>query len=137
MASIAAFLCLALLILSPNVTNDVWSATLNGSVANDEGTSIPAAFVIIHWDSSDDNSGKSVVMSKPDETLRTDGRGAFTARLGPGFYDVFVTAKGLSPICRKIRLSVGETASFTTTLEINPLVAKELREKSSVERPDR
>jgi hypothetical protein len=137
MASTTTLLCLALLILPPNVTNDVWNATLNGSVTNERGAPVAAAFVIIHWDSSDENSGKSVIMSKPDETLWTDGRGAFTARLGPGFYDVFVTAKGLSPTCRKIRLNVSETASFTTTLELDPLVAKGLREESSDERPDR
>jgi hypothetical protein len=133
MGATATLLCLVLLTLSPDVTNDVWNATLNGAVTDDRGAAIPAAFVIIHWDSSDMVPERSIIMSKPDETLRTDTRGSFNVRLGPGFYDVFVTAKGFSPTCRKIRLHTGEAVPFTTRLNLDPLVASELREKSSVE----
>lgn len=100
---------------------------IKGKVLDSEGASISGARVLIHWDHSGAGVGlSSNVGLGEDLVIGTDANGDFTPELPPGFYDVFVTATAFSPDCRKIRIRLGETATYTPKLKADPLVTKEL-----------
>jgi hypothetical protein len=56
-----------------------------------------------------------------DEHLQTDGRGSFTVHLPPGTYDVFLSALGFSPFCRKVEVQRDAMTSLDMVLETNTL----------------
>jgi hypothetical protein len=83
----------------------------------------------VHWDSS----GAAVRLRtniglKQDLTIVTNERGEFVIELPPGFYDVFVSARGFTPYASKIRLRQGEATNYTPKLRVDRLVAQELGE---------
>jgi hypothetical protein len=100
---------------------------LQGVVTDSAGTMLTDAQLAVHWDPSASTTGlKPNVGILEDRFLKTDTHGAFYAEIPPGFYDLFVTAPGFSPACKKIRLTPDENATFNTKLHISPLVVTEL-----------
>jgi hypothetical protein len=101
---------------------------VQGVVTDSAGALLTNAQLVVHWDASGVQAGLKTNVGIPeDRFLKTDTHGAFYAEIPPGFYDVFVTAPGFSPDCRKIRLKAGENAIFNSKLQTDPLVAKELK----------
>ena len=108
----------------------VANGTLKGAVTDSEGAAIRHATVRIHWDESGARVGlKTNVGIKQDLTASTNERGEFSMEVPPGFYDVFISANGFTPQCRKVRVRPGETASFSPKLNADPIVTKELGDR--------
>ena len=106
------------------------NGTLKGAVTDSEGAAIRHATVRIHWDESGARVGlKTNVGIKQDLTASTSERGEFSMEVPPGFYDVFISANGFTPQCRKVRVRPGETASFSPKLNADPIVTKELGDR--------
>lgn len=100
---------------------------VQGTVTDSAGTLLTNAQLVVNWDPSGSTAGLKTNVGIPeDRFLRTDPRGAFYAEIPPGFYDILVTAPGFSPDCRKIRIKLGENATFNSKLQTDPLVASEL-----------
>jgi hypothetical protein len=100
---------------------------VQGVVTDAAGNLLTNAQLVVHWDPSGAKTGlKSNVGIPEPRFLKTDTHGAFYAEIPPGFYDILVTAPGFSPDCRKIRLNLGENATFNSKLQTDPLVTKEL-----------
>jgi hypothetical protein len=55
--------------------------------------------------------------------------GQFESEVPPGFYDVFISAMGFSPQCRKMRVKLGQMARYDAKLKADPLVTKELGDR--------
>lgn len=100
---------------------------LQGTVTDSEGAAVGRAYVRIHWDASGATVGLiDNVGIKHDLVLLTDERGRFIINIPPGFYDLFVSAEGFSPECRKVRLRTTLTGSYKISLRADPLIIKEL-----------
>jgi hypothetical protein len=56
-----------------------------------------------------------------DRDVRTDRAGIYEVQLPPGIYDVFVSAEGFSPACRKIEVNAHKMTKFDVILEANTL----------------
>jgi hypothetical protein len=96
---------------------------LTGAVTDNEGAPIQNAYVIVHGDSGRTSSNTDAG-PKEDVVVRTDDNGSFAVEVPAGFYDVFVSALGFSPDCRKVRIKqVSHSIRFR--LKIDPLVAAE------------
>jgi hypothetical protein len=101
---------------------------VQGVVTDSAGALLTNAQLVVHWDASGAQAGLKTNVGIPeDRFLKTDTHGAFDAEIPPGLYDIFVTAPGFSPDCRKIRLKPGENATFNSKLQTDPLVANELK----------
>jgi len=112
----------------------VWTGTgITGTVTDTHGIVLPAslkAHVYIRWDASGADIGlKTNVGTSRDVSPEVDSHGQFGAELPPGFYDVFISAFGFSPTCRKIRVKPGDVVTFDPKLQVDPLVTKELADK--------
>lgn len=106
------------------------NARLGGFVTDSGGAAISKAEIFVHWDPSGSTMGlTSNVGIKEDLRLTTNYEGRFWADIPPGFYDIFVSAAGFSPDCRKIRLKQGGSAGLSIALKISPLVGVELGDK--------
>jgi hypothetical protein len=74
-----------------------------------EHAPIRNVFVLVHT-----NKGN-------DMHVRTDGAGTYVVQLPPGVYDVFLSAAGFSPMCRKVEIQSNGMTSFDVVLEANTL----------------
>jgi len=102
---------------------------LQGAItaADASGTPLTDAQLVVHWDPSGAKTGLTTNVGIPeDRFLKTDTHGNYYAEIPPGFYDILITAPGFSPTCTKLRLKLGENATFNSKLHSDPLVAKEL-----------
>ena len=100
---------------------------IEGVVTDSEGAAIHEARVILHWDSSGSTVGlQDNIGLKNDLTVQTDERGKFTAAVPPGFYDLFVSARGFSPVCLKARNKPGTVARYKVKLQASPIITKEM-----------
>lgn len=90
---------------------------LRGTIRDSEGAVIAKAFILIHSDQTSD--------SKSDILLRTNSLGEYSTALPPGFYDVFVSSGGFSPMCRKVWIREGKTAVYDTALIVDPVEERE------------
>jgi hypothetical protein len=109
------------------ITPVLGETTLKGKATDSSGGAISGAMVIVHWDSSGSGVGlNSNVGIRKDLIIKTDDEGVFDFNLPPGFYDVFFSAMGFTPACRKIRIGVGPAQELTVRMEVDPLVANEL-----------
>ena len=118
--------CGHVLLIIPALVLASAASELKGVVTDSEDAVIRGAFVIVHWDRSGTAVGlKSNAGLKQDLILETDAKGEFGAELPPGFYDVFVAATAFSPECRKVRIKVGERATYSPKLKADPLVTNE------------
>ena len=103
---------------------------IKGSVVDSEGAAIRNARILVHWDPSGADVGlRTNVGLSSDITVGSDAKGKFATEVPPGFYDVFVTATGFSPYCRKIRVNLGESPTVEVSLSVDPIVTKELGDK--------
>jgi hypothetical protein len=102
-------------------------ASLQGTVSDSSGAAIPAALVMVHWDSSGSRTGlKDIVGISSDVILKADSKGFYSASIPPGFYDVFVSSPAFSPQCRKVRVRQDQVIVYSPKLEVDPLIVKEL-----------
>ena len=119
---IIAYLTLSLAFYSP-----AFSETLKGTVNDSAGSPIAGTLIVVHWDSSGSAVGHSGNQGiKDDLFLKTDAYGRFAAELPPGFYDVFVSSRAFTPVCRKVRIKVGATFVYDPRLSVDPLVIQEI-----------
>lgn len=51
-----------------------------------------------------------------DKTVRTDESGRYFIELSPNLYDVFVSAQGFAPVCRKVEITPDEMMTFDPVL---------------------
>jgi len=120
-------------LLSNSCASAPEQAVLQGAVTDSRGVPLPLGLkprIFIHWDASGTNIGlKSNIGIPGDLSVETDSEGHFQIDLPPGFYDVFVSAFGFSPTCRKVRINAGQSLSFNAELEVNVVVQKELGDK--------
>ena len=58
---------------------------------------------------------------KTDAHVYTDRSGRYALELAPGIYDLFISAEGFSPVCRKIEIEPGKMANFDVALEVSTL----------------
>ena len=109
------------------------SVLLSGVIADSHGVAVPPGLqprVLIHWDGSGADIGlKTNIGMATDMSVQPDVQGHFQTPLPPGFYDVFVSAFGFSPVCEKVRIGPGESATFNARLKVNRLVTKELADR--------
>jgi hypothetical protein len=116
-----------LLVLSFVPALGIHASELRGVVVDSEGSPIPRARILVHWDSSGSTVGlKANVGIKSDLVVESKANGEFGAELPPGFYDVFVSASAFSPECRKIRIKSGEVLPYNAKLKADPIITKEL-----------
>jgi hypothetical protein len=99
----------------------------SAALTDECGAAISGAMLLFHCDPAGSEVGlKSNVGIKKDLVLTTDQKGNFVAELPPGFYDLFVSAMGFTPSCRKIRMNDTATSEARFELKADPLVGKEL-----------
>jgi Carboxypeptidase regulatory-like domain len=100
---------------------------LQGTITDADGKLLTNAQLIVHWDPSGAKSGLTTNVGIPeDRFLKTDTHGNYFAEIPPGFYDVLITAPGLTPTCSKIRLKPGENQTLNAKLQADQAVAAEL-----------
>lgn len=125
--------CAALLLLCAPCLAASSNSGLKGTVTDLEGAALSGPLkvrILVHWDPAGADVGLKTNVGIPkDLTAETDSRGSFQIELAPGFYDVFVSAMGFSPVCRKIRIKPGQVATFNPKLEVDPLVTRELADR--------
>jgi hypothetical protein len=86
--------------------NSTAMGSLVGRVVDaSEGAAIKYAFVLVHRG-----------QSQEDVKLSLDSEGRFSVRLAPGFYDVFITADGFTPTCKKLAVTSAKASIFNASL---------------------
>jgi hypothetical protein len=98
---------------------------IKGQITDSEGAVIAKARVLVHWDPSASRSA-ATENSVQDMSVVTDGSGVYSAMVPAGFYDVFVSAPAFTPIAAKVRVKEGQPTTFSTKLNVDPLVSKEI-----------
>jgi len=78
---------------------------LAGQVSDAANAPIAKAFVLVHQPEG-----------KKDFIVKVSN-GRFELSLPPGLYDVFVSASGFSPSCKRIKISAGRSAVFNPLLQ--------------------
>lgn len=110
-AVVRFFSIVVLLIFSMGVnaqpTSELLGGSLKGSVTDvAENAGIQHAFLLLR------HSGTHGI------TTVTPGKsGQFGQALEPGLYDVFVTADGFAPVCKKLQITKGQTTNFNVKLK--------------------
>jgi hypothetical protein len=100
---------------------------LQGTITDADGKLLTDAQLVVHWDPIGANSKLTTNVGIPeDRFLKSDTHGNYYAEIPPGFYDVLITAPGLTPTCSKIRLKPGESQILNAKLQADPAVAAEL-----------
>jgi hypothetical protein len=95
-------------------------------VTDSEGAVIARARVYIHWDSSSRELGVVGDGSTNDVSALSDNTGMYSAKIPVGFYDVFVSAPGFTPIAAKVFVKEDEKATLNAKLYVDPLISKEI-----------
>jgi hypothetical protein len=99
---------------------------LQGTITDADGKLLTDAQLVVHWDPIGANSELTTNVGIPqDRFLKSDTHGNYYAEIPPGFYDVLITAPGLTPTCSKIRLKA-ESQILNAKLQADPAVAAEL-----------
>ena len=102
-------------------------SAIRGQITDSEGAVIANARVLVHWDSSGSSVGlRDNIGIKQDVIVVTDASGDYSANVPSGFYDVFVSAMAFTPTATKVRVKQGWPTTFSTKLNADPLVSKEL-----------
>lgn len=78
---------------------------LKGNVVDTANGPISKAFVLVHRSGADD------LNAHPDE------RGDFELRLAPGLYDIFVSADGFAPGCKRIEIKTSQVTKYRVKLQ--------------------
>lgn len=122
--SVAAFW---LVFLCSSLSSAAQQSAITGQITDSQGAVIRDARVLVHWDTSGSTVGlKDNIGIKQDVAVVTDTNGHYSADVPPGFYDVFVSATGFTPIAAKVRVKEGHAATLDRKLKVDPLVSKEL-----------
>jgi len=103
---IASALMIGSAATNAQVIPKVAAGKLTGQVANAAATTpIAKAFVLVHQPEG-----------KKDFIVKVSN-GKFELSLAPGLYDVFVSASGFAPACKRIKISAGQSAGFNPRLQ--------------------
>jgi hypothetical protein len=94
------------------------AATVTITVVNSQGSVLPNAYVVVHWDPVSPSESKSTP-ERQNSTAATDSYGRISLELGEGVYDVFVTAAGFSPHCDKIMVKNNEQKKYQVKLKLS------------------
>ena len=126
-------LVIATLILALFVyTSDNKVTKITGQITDSEGAVIAHARIIIHWDSAGSTVGIGDNLGlQSDLIVFTDNNGNYSAKVPPGFYDVFVSSLSLTPVAAKVRVTQNANGTFNGKLRADPLVTKELGDEFS------
>ena len=105
---IAIFFVLILVCITASSQENPSSAKgkLSGRVVDMNNLPIKYAFVFLH-----NTQGKS------DVTVKLDEHGRFSLQPEVGLYDIFVTAEGFSPTCKRVEISEGHTTIYNARLK--------------------
>jgi hypothetical protein len=88
-------------------TSESQGGSLKGSVTDvAENAFIQRAFLLLR------HSGTHGIT-----TVTPGQNGQFDQTLEPGLYDVFVTADGFAPFCKKLEITKGQTTTFNVKLK--------------------
>ena len=86
---------------TPRAVEGKLTGQVNDAVAN---APVAKAFVLVHQPEG-----------KKDFIVKISN-GKFELSLAPGLYDVFVSASGFAPTCKRIKISAGQSAAFNPRL---------------------
>ncbi len=112
------WLCVLTIFLNGSSFGADTDATLRGVVTDVTGAVIPNVAVrVVHWDTSE--VGNATVREYP--VLKTGPDGRYSIELKPGVYDIFFSFPIFSPVATKIKVEVGKTLDFDTTLKLDRL----------------
>jgi|SRR5581483_261976 len=118
---------LSLLFLWLSLVSAAQQSTITGQITDSDGAAIANARILVHWDSSGSTVGlRDNVGISRDVIVATDTSGRYSANVPAGFYDVFVSAMAFTPTATKVRVKEGHPATFSTKLDVDLLVSKEL-----------
>jgi hypothetical protein len=98
----------ALILLPLCVAQAQQHSGIRGRIIDRSEAPIGNSFVLVHNRQAGDRS------------LLTDKTGIYDIELPPGIYDVFISAEGFSPACKKIEVK-HKRAKFDVVLEVNTL----------------
>ena len=94
-------------------TADSPNGVLRGRLLDSvEHASINTAYILVHSHGSESDGAK----------LHVDHNGDFSAKLPPGFYDVFISSRGFSPVCRQVAVEAGRTVVYNAELKMSEIV---------------
>ena len=94
--------------------------TLQGQARDTVGATISSAHVIVHMD----NIARMAQGVPGDVVPKVDTHGRFSLQLSAGFYDVCVMADAFTPVCEKVHVRPGKTATCDFRIKVDPDVAK-------------
>lgn len=98
-----------------------------GRVTDSEGAAIAKARVLIHWDPSGSKVGQNGnVGISQDVSVLTNADGDYSAKVPPGFYDVFISAPMFTPTAIKVMVKQGQPTIASMKLTLDPLVSKQI-----------
>jgi hypothetical protein len=122
-APIATFVCILLLTLFAYGNSPV-DGKLTGTITDEQGASIPNAYIIVRRDPIGTNPRhESTSETIEDVNVHSDPRGEYSIVVSPGVYDVFVSSPGFYPSCGKIRVQDGREANFNSKLKISTMLS--------------
>lgn len=108
------------------------STKITGQITDSEGAVIAHARIIIHWDSAGSSVGLADNLGlQSDLVVFTDNNGNYSAKVPPGFYDLFVSSMAFTPVAAKVRVRQDANGTFNGKLRADPLVTKELGDEFS------
>ena len=89
--------------------------SIAGTVRGSQGAAIHNAVIRIF----DEGAKNAEGMTTADE------HGSFHLKASDGLYDIFVSAPGFSPQCKRLQVKDGRTTTYTLKLRIDPVSLKE------------
>ncbi len=104
------------------------SGTLHGTVIDLSGVIIPRAVVVLYWNPPGNIMSWNGVPKLTHKAPRTKGvsvtvddKGQFSVKLFPGWWDVFVHADGLYPVCQIVKVEAGKTQTIEIHFKLTEL----------------
>ena len=99
-----------LVLLSPCISQTQEQSGIRGTIVDkSERAPIGNGFVLVHS------------RQTGDRDVLTDRTGIYDIELPPGIYDIFISAAGFSPACKKLRVNAHKMTKFDVALEVNTL----------------
>jgi hypothetical protein len=122
-AMVLLALCICLAFAEPQSTKT--QSAITGTITDPGGAVIADARALVHWDSFGGGGWKNIGISH-DVTVVTDREGRYLVVVPPGFYDVFITARGFTPVAAKVWVKQGEQTTFSAHLGLDGRETSEL-----------
>jgi TonB family protein len=101
------FIAVLAFLLGVNVGGEDATGVEGKVVDKVEHAPVRNAYVLVHRDGGSDKS------------VRTDGSGRYLIELSSNAYDVFISADGFAPTCRKIQVPQSGTVVFDAMLDVS------------------